>query len=178
MNMGERLKELRLKKGVTQEDVGKVIHVSKATIMKYEKGLVENLKRSSIKKLADYFDVAPSFLMCMENDVENKELDNSYFEYVLEDDAMFPLLDTGDIALVYKQDKLDDILTPNKGTYLIKLNNKNTIRKIELSEDKTFYILVAMNAYYKVIQIPKDELYVQIQILGKVIKAENKSAFK
>lgn len=68
MNMGERLKELRLLKGATQEDVGKVIFVSKATIMKYEKGLVENLKRSSIEKLAKYFNVAPSYLMCMDDD--------------------------------------------------------------------------------------------------------------
>ena len=66
MNMGERLKELRLKKDVTQEEVGKVIDVSKATIMKYEKGLVENLKRSSIEKLAKYFEVTPSYLMCLD----------------------------------------------------------------------------------------------------------------
>ena len=68
MNMGLRLKELRLQKGVTQEEVGKVIGVSKATIMKYEKGIVENLKRSSIEKLANYFNVKPSYLMCMEDD--------------------------------------------------------------------------------------------------------------
>ena len=79
MNMGERLKELRLKKGVTQEEVGKIISVSKATIMKYEKGLVENLKRSSIEKLAKYFNVTPSYLMCLEdanniNDNENKQV--------------------------------------------------------------------------------------------------------
>ncbi len=67
MNMGERLKELRLQKGDTQEDVGKVLGVAKATIMKYEKGLVENLKRSSIEKLAKYFDVTPSYLMCLDN---------------------------------------------------------------------------------------------------------------
>lgn len=66
MNMGERLKELRIKKDVTQEEVGKIINVSKATIMKYEKGLVENLKRSSIEKLAKYFEVTPSYLMCLD----------------------------------------------------------------------------------------------------------------
>lgn len=68
MNMGERLKELRIKKGATQEEVGKIINVSKATIMKYEKGLVENLKRSSIEQLAKYFGVTPSYLMCMEEE--------------------------------------------------------------------------------------------------------------
>lgn len=104
--------------------------------------------------------------------------DNNYFEFIAEDDAMFPLVDIGDKALVFKQDKIDDVLTPVKGTYLIKLAGKNTIRKIELSDDKTFYILTAMNAYYKVINIPVDNFYSEIQILGKVVKSENKSAFK
>ena len=72
MNMGERLKELRLQKKATQEDIGKIINVSKATIMKYEKGLVENLKRSSIEKLAKYFDVAPSYLMCLDDETSLK----------------------------------------------------------------------------------------------------------
>lgn len=67
MDMGKRLKELRLQKGATQEEVGKVINVTKPTIMKYEKGLVENLKRSSIEKLAKYFNVAPSYLMCLDD---------------------------------------------------------------------------------------------------------------
>lgn len=73
MEMGERLKILRKEKGVTQEEVGKVIGVSKVTIMKYEKGMVENLKRNSIAKLAEYFNVRPTYLMCMEDEeVENK----------------------------------------------------------------------------------------------------------
>lgn len=66
MDMGKRLKELRQQKGDTQETIGNIIGVSKATIMKYEKGLVENLKRSSIEKLANYFNVSPSYLMCLD----------------------------------------------------------------------------------------------------------------
>lgn len=77
MNMGERLKELRLQKKDTQEDIGKVINVSKATIMKYEKGLVENLKRSSIEKLAKYFNVTPSYLMCLDEETSTK---NNYID--------------------------------------------------------------------------------------------------
>lgn len=72
MDMGKRLKELRLKKGATQEEVGKVINVTKPTIMKYEKGLVENLKRSSIEKLAEYFNVTPSYLMCLDEPNKDK----------------------------------------------------------------------------------------------------------
>lgn len=69
--MGKRIKELRLKKGVTQEELGKVIGVQKAAILKYESGLVENMKRSSIKKLAEYFNVKPSYLMGLDNNIIN-----------------------------------------------------------------------------------------------------------
>ena len=66
-NMGEIIKQLRLQKGITQEELGKVIGVQKSAIRKYESGMVQNIKRSSIKKLADYFSVSPSYLLGYED---------------------------------------------------------------------------------------------------------------
>ncbi len=67
-NMGERIKQLRIKKGITQEELGNVIGVQKSAIRKYESGLVQNIKRSSIKKMADYFGVSPSYLLGWDDD--------------------------------------------------------------------------------------------------------------
>lgn len=67
MNMGERIKELRLSKGLTQEELGKIIGVQKAAIQKYESGLVKNLKRSTIQILANLFEVPPSYIMGLED---------------------------------------------------------------------------------------------------------------
>lgn len=44
MNTGEIIKQLRLRRGMSQEELGKKIGVQKAAINKYEKGLVVNLK--------------------------------------------------------------------------------------------------------------------------------------
>ena len=74
LEMGAILKKLRLEKQATQEEVGKVIGVSKATIMKYEKGIVYNMKRSSVAKLADYFGVSPTYLMGLEEEIEPTNL--------------------------------------------------------------------------------------------------------
>ena len=63
MNMGERIKELRISKGYTQEELGKRLGLKKAAIQKYENGDVENIKRSKIKLLADVLDVTPSYIM-------------------------------------------------------------------------------------------------------------------
>lgn len=66
-NMGEIIKTLRIHKGITQEELGKVIGVQKSAIRKYESGLVQNIKRTSIKKMADYFGVSPSYLLGYED---------------------------------------------------------------------------------------------------------------
>lgn len=76
MNMGERIKQLRLQKGLTQEELGQYIGVQKSAIRKYEKGSVTNLKRSSIEILANLFGVTPSYLMCIDDNAGVDELGN------------------------------------------------------------------------------------------------------
>lgn len=86
MNMGDRIKQLRIERGLTQEELGKVIGVQKSAIRKYEAGVVQNLKRSSIEKLANFFGVKPSFLMCLENEQEKKP------NNILKDLLMIPVV--------------------------------------------------------------------------------------
>lgn len=63
MKIGEYIKSLRTNRGISQEELGKVIGVQRAAVQKWESGAVENLKRSTIVKLADYFEVpASSFI--------------------------------------------------------------------------------------------------------------------
>lgn len=64
MTMGERIKMLRKEKGLTQEQLGAMLGVQKAAIWKYEKGNVANIKRSTIQKMSEIFDVSPNYLMC------------------------------------------------------------------------------------------------------------------
>ena len=75
MNMGERIKELRKSKGLTQEELGKLIGVQKSAILKYEKGMVKNLKQSTIGILSDYFEVSPAYLMGYEYSEEKNKYD-------------------------------------------------------------------------------------------------------
>lgn len=79
MNMGDIIRKLRIEKGVTQEELGKVIGVQKSAIRKYESGMVENLKKSSIQALANYFGVTPTYLMGWSDDPHgNSEPSNVY----------------------------------------------------------------------------------------------------
>ena len=65
MTMGERIKALRTQQGLTQEELGEKVGVKKSAIYKYETGLVVNLKRSTIEKLAKALGVKPTYLMGM-----------------------------------------------------------------------------------------------------------------
>ena len=67
MDMGERIKYLRNLKGWTQEELGAKVGMQKSAIAKYEKGNVENMKRSIIKKMSELFEVSPSYLMALDD---------------------------------------------------------------------------------------------------------------
>lgn len=59
-SIGDYIKQLRISKGMTQEELGEIIGVKKAAVQKWESGLVQNLKRNTIKQLAEYFNVPPA----------------------------------------------------------------------------------------------------------------------
>lgn len=67
MNMGDRIKNLRISHNMTQEELGKKIGVQKSAIRKYEKGEVVNIKRATIETLSKIFNVSPSYLMCIDD---------------------------------------------------------------------------------------------------------------
>lgn len=70
MTTGDRIKMLRTSKGFSQEELGEKIGVKKAAINKYENGIVVNLKRETIEKLAEVLEVTPVYIMGFEGEEE------------------------------------------------------------------------------------------------------------
>ena len=58
----ERLKDLRLEKGLKQSDVAKALHLKQDTIARYELGLREP-NNQILVALCDYFDVSADYLL-------------------------------------------------------------------------------------------------------------------
>lgn len=80
MTMGERLKALRKEKRMTLDDVAKRIGVGRATVLKYENGMITNVPSDKVESLATMFGVSPAYLMGWTDDPhEAKELDLQYF---------------------------------------------------------------------------------------------------
>ncbi|PKE47680.1 helix-turn-helix domain-containing protein [Macrococcoides caseolyticum] len=63
MQTNEIIKKLRLEKGLTQEELGKLIGVSKSTINKYENGTIKNFKNETLEALSRIFDVPISYIL-------------------------------------------------------------------------------------------------------------------
>ncbi len=67
MDMGNRIKELRLQANLTQTELGAKLGVGASAIAKYEKGRVQNLKQSTIAKMAEIFHCAPSYILALDD---------------------------------------------------------------------------------------------------------------
>lgn len=65
-----RIKELRKKAGMTQTQLGRVVHVSQGTISAWENGEVE-IDNEALKALAEFFGVSIDYLLAF--DVEKAQ---------------------------------------------------------------------------------------------------------
>lgn len=63
MDIGQKIREARILKGYTQEELGNMIGVQKSAIAKYENGRVVNIKRSTLQKIAEVLNIRPSELI-------------------------------------------------------------------------------------------------------------------
>lgn len=61
--VGERIRILRLEQNMTQEELGKMLGITKAAVQKYENGIIRNFKSDTIKKLCEIFQRPPVYFI-------------------------------------------------------------------------------------------------------------------
>jgi len=90
MPLGERLKQLRLEKGLTQSQLASIFNLTKSTISLYESG-----KRSpdyaTLMKFADFFDVTSDYLLNNSASPVLAKDDSSAYQYT-ENLRQFPVI--------------------------------------------------------------------------------------
>lgn len=74
METGQKIKQARIAKGLTQEELGNLVGLQKSAIAKYENGRVVNIKRSTLRKLAKALDLRGADLVIEEDPKEAAEL--------------------------------------------------------------------------------------------------------
>lgn len=89
MEFRNAIKQRRLELGLTLEDVGKVVGVSKTTIQRWESGVIENQRRDKLELLAKALHISPGELLGW----ETSDYDD--------DDSTSPVRFLGEIAAGY-----------------------------------------------------------------------------
>lgn len=61
-NIGKRIRDARMLKHMTQEDLAKVVGTTKQCIYKYENGIITNIPLNNLEKIAAALGVSPESL--------------------------------------------------------------------------------------------------------------------
>ncbi len=197
MNIGALIKKLRTEHGFSQEELGSMLGVQRAAVQKWECGTVKNLKRETIKKLSEIFNVPPSSF-----------IDDDYLSYTnvisfpkmnripivgtiacgtpvlanenLEGEVTVPENICADFALRCKGDSMIDARIHNGDIVYIRQQptvENGEIAAVLIDEEATLkrvYIsdntitLVACNSKYQPFVYTGEQLN-QIRILGKAV---------
>jgi transcriptional regulator with XRE-family HTH domain len=74
-SVGFKIKRLRERKNISQEELAYKLDVSQGTLSKMENGMVERIDFSFMQKVCDYFEVDPNYFLedqIIQNNTENK----------------------------------------------------------------------------------------------------------
>ena len=63
MTKGERIKLLREKANMTQEELAKLLNTTKQTIYKYEQSVVTNIPSDRVERIAEVLNTTPAYIM-------------------------------------------------------------------------------------------------------------------
>ena len=72
MTLGEKIRKRRIELNMTMDDLGNAIGVQRSAINKYEKGMITDLKRSTIQALANALQVSPLYLLDDDDDDQER----------------------------------------------------------------------------------------------------------
>lgn len=124
---GDRLKILRIDKGLSQQDIGEIVGKSQQAVAVWEKGLYEPDNESLIR-LADYFNVSTDYLLGL---VEEKRL---YAQITTEIDIDNPDLEKAyqEIGSAINQLLLNGTITDKQAVMLLEDAKREIRAKIEL----------------------------------------------
>ena len=98
MDIGKIIYNRRKELNLTLEDVGNAVGVGKSTVRKWEVGIIENIKRDKIAKLAEVLQISPVILI-------NGD-DNFKSPTITDDIVTFPII--GEIAAGYEEIAIED----------------------------------------------------------------------
>ena len=87
MEMGQKIYQLRTQNGMTLEELGNKVGVGKSTVRKWENGMIVNMRRDKILKVAEALNTSPAYLMGWEEDQKIPDEYREVFDILLQMNA-------------------------------------------------------------------------------------------
>lgn len=125
--IGRRIRELRMSKGLTLEELGTIVGLNKSTVKRYEDGEIKNLTVDNLKLFAKALDVDPEYIMALDN----------YNEVKTSRIKVYGKICAGNGKLAY-EDFIDEIYNPYpraKGKLIALQVNGNSMNKVIANGD-------------------------------------------
>ena len=94
MTKGQRIKELREKANLTQEELAKKMNTTKQTIHKYEKDIVTNIPSDKIEALSHILNSTPEYILGWEKVKKNNDAMSDIIIRMRSDEVFFSLVKT------------------------------------------------------------------------------------
>ena len=193
----EELKRLRNQKGLSQEELGKKIGVSKSTIAMWEAGRREPKDYETLEIIADFFNVNMEVLLngrlspikipvlgrviagvpieAVEEILDYEEISRAmakqgdFFALQVKGDSMEPKFSAGDVVIVRKQEDVDS------GDIAIVLVNGNEATVKKIKKFPGGINLVPSNSNYEVTTYTNEQIEtLPVRIIGKVVELRAK----
>lgn len=70
-NIGDKIKNRRLSLELSLQQVADYVGVTRTTVMRWEKGIIENMKRDKIQKLSEILLVTPPYILGLTENIED-----------------------------------------------------------------------------------------------------------
>ncbi len=103
--IGSKFKKLRKQSHITIDELSKETGVGKSTISDIETGKAKSPKTTTLKKLADYFNVSMDYILGNTNETEKPELNKRDLRNIAKDvDSIMNKLDKGEDGPTYYND--------------------------------------------------------------------------
>ena len=82
--IGDKIRELRISKNLTQQELGDLLHIRKQTVYKWEKGI--NIPDSeTLSKLATILECTTDFLVGKSDNPSTKTMENEEYKIKVKD---------------------------------------------------------------------------------------------
>ena len=187
--VGERIRDLRIKRKLTLNDLADMVGVSKTTIVKYENGTTKSLKYETAEKISNIFNVSVDYLLngIQEEKDDSQKLVEMLYQKTLDKKIQWLKVDDNSIsgvdAYIYTAiSKYLPAFEEEEAVYYLKddkififLYNEN--EKILLYGDYNINLLNTKDFYMICIDKNLDDLYKIIFEPENIFKKEKTNEF-